>query len=95
LADKGVPKQEHGNEVGGMEKSPQMNLVDRINSVDVTKDDLWEITGDTQNFKGEPCFEVGISIINKRCDGNFHKASAIMFRIQSLLNLLKAEGLPG
>jgi hypothetical protein len=78
-----------------VEKSLEMNLVDRINSVDITKDDLWKITGDAQNFKGEPCFEVGISIINKRCDGNLHKASAIMFRMQALVNLLKTEGLPG
>jgi hypothetical protein len=72
-----------------------MNLVEHINSVSVTKDDLWEITGDAQNFKGEPCFEVGMSIITKRFGDNFHKASALMFRMQALVNLLKAEALPG
>jgi hypothetical protein len=78
-----------------MEKSPEINLVDRINSVQVTKHDLWKITVDAQNCKEEPGFDVGLSIINQCCDGDFHKASAIMFRLQALVNLIKAETLPG
>lgn len=71
------------------------NILDRINSVSVSKDDLWELARDAQNFKGEPCFEAGLFLISRRVHGDFHKTSAIMFRMEALVRLLKEEGLPG
>lgn len=73
------------------------NIVVRLNAVQVTKEELWDLVGEAEELSRDKNDEPGggLYLILNRYKGNPDKAQAIYFRMEALTRLLENEGAPG
>lgn len=69
-----------------------MDTVEFLNSVEVTKDELWDLAEEAESLVGtDSPSEAGMYLIARRCKGQPRKASAIWFRMQALTDFIETE----
>jgi hypothetical protein len=71
-------------------------MIERINNVPVSKEELLELVDETEQLDPEErCYESHLVTLIRLQHGNHEKVSAIMFRMEALARLLAQEGATG
>lgn len=72
-------------------------LVSRLNSLVVTKDDIVRVNEEAEliHLEGKPAASAGFASMTKLYRGDLEKAAAVYFRMQALARLLVEDGIPG
>jgi hypothetical protein len=74
-----------------------MNTLEKLNHVEVTFDDLWHVSGESNELheSAEGGFESLMFLLARLYKGDHLKASAVLFRMQALAHIINEEGAPG
>ena len=68
-----------------------MSTVEFLNSVVVTKDELWRLSKEAEKVQGSDTASEGMFLIARQYKGQPQKASAIWFRMQALVQFIQTE----